>query len=235
MSDPHAQQPDEKPQAPQPAGQRRDRGKLSLGVLIGLAAVLGVVAGVTAVYVNTGVQDNVETAACALSEERHQAMLDAAQGEVAAFAVLDEPREAPDLAFNDGDGQPRTLAEWEGRAVLLNLWATWCAPCREEMPMLDNLQAEHGGEDFEVVAISIDTRESANPRGFLEEIAVDDLAFFHDPTAGVFNVLRREGLAFGMPTTLIIDEAGCLQGWLAGPAHWDHPDAVALIEAARRS
>ncbi|MEM1288564.1 MAG: TlpA disulfide reductase family protein [Pseudomonadota bacterium] len=208
--------------------------RVSIARLLGVAAVLGIGTGALALYVNGPPNGNVESASsCSISEERRLALDSAAQGEVAAFAVVDDARAVPEMQFADDSGAIRSISDWAGRTVLFNLWATWCAPCREEMPMLDNLQAEHGGEDFEVVAVSIDTRESANPQGFLQEISVDDLAFYQDDSAELFQVLRAEGLAFGMPTTLLIDDSGCLQGFLAGPAHWDHADAVALIEAAK--
>lgn len=203
-------------------------------VLLGLAALLGVIAGGLAVYVNSTAPDNEETAgACTLTGERRAGLNRAAVGEVAAFAVVNDARTAPAMAFLDAQGGQRSMEEWLGRTVLFNLWATWCGPCREEMPALDALQTQMGDETFEVVAVSIDTRQSADPQGFLQEIGVEGLAFYQDRTAGLFNTLRSEGLAFGMPTTLLIDEDGCLLGFLAGPAHWDSADARALIEAAR--
>ena len=222
-------------EASRPNERKMSFGKVSLGVLLGLAAILGIGAGGLAVYVNTTTTDNVETASCSLSQDRLAALNAAARGEVAAFAVVDEGRSVPNLTFHDDSGTLRNISDWRGKTVLFNLWATWCAPCREEMPMLDNLQAQHGSETFEVVAVSIDTRASADPRGFLAEIEVSALDFYQDDTADLFQTLRAEGLAFGMPTTLLIDDQGCLQGFLAGPAHWDHPDAVALIEAAMGS
>ena len=222
--------PDANPPAPPRPG-----GKMRLAVLLSLAAVLGIASGGLAVYLNNAGPDNEETAsACPFSSERHAALQAAAQGEVAAFAVLDEPRPTPLLAFNDEAGNARTMEDWLGQTVLFNLWATWCAPCREEMPALDRLQTAEGDDGFEVVAVSIDTNASADPQGFLEEIEVQSLDFYQDDTADLFQTLRAEGLAFGMPTTLLIDDAGCLLGFLAGPAHWDSQDAVALMEAARR-
>lgn len=218
---------------PEPTGTRPNAGRRSLILLLGLAALLGIISGGLAVYVNNAGPDNVETAACTISDERRAALDAAATGEVAAFAVVDDPRPVPMMAFNDSDGAGRTIEDWRGQTVLFNLWATWCAPCREEMPALDRLQAELGGEDFEVVAVSIDTRESADPQGFLEEINVEALAFYHDNSADLFQDLRSEALAFGMPTTLLIDDENCLLGFLAGPAHWDSPDALALMAAAR--
>lgn len=210
----------------------KTRGSLRLATLLLVAAILGVTSGGIAVYLNNEGAANLETAnACTMSDERRAALDAAAQGEVAAFAVVDDARPAPMMAFLDGDGSPRTMEDWVGKTVLFNLWATWCAPCREEMPALDTLQANMGGRSFEVVAVNIDTRDSADPQGFLEEINVQALAFYQDASADLFQDLRAEGLAFGMPTTLLIDEDGCLQGFLAGAAHWDSADAVALVRA----
>ncbi len=206
---------------------------MRLTMLLLVAAILGVTSGGIAVYLNNASPANDETAsACTISQERRAALNAAAQGQVAAFAVVDDARPAPMMAFLDGEGLPRTIEDWRGRTVLFNLWATWCAPCREEMPALDTLQANMGGRSFEVVAVNIDTRESADPAGFLDEINVQALAFYQDSSADLFQDLRAEGLAFGMPTTLLIDSDGCLQGFLAGAAHWDSADAVALIQAA---
>lgn len=221
------------PQDPQPEHPQQDRGNTRVTALLIGAALLGIAAGGLAVYINNSAPANDETAAsCAFSQERQAALDAAAQGEVAAFAVADEGRPAPEISFQDESGATRTLADWRGSRVLFNLWATWCAPCREEMPALDSLQANLGGEDFEVVAVNIDTRESADPQGFLDEVEVEALAFYQDSSADLFQDLRAEGLAFGMPTTLLIDEEGCLQGFLAGAAHWDSADAVALMDAA---
>lgn len=207
---------------------------MRLTMLLLVAAILGVTSGGIAVYLNNASPANDETAsACTISQERRAALNAAAQGQVAAFAVVDDARPAPMMAFLDGEGRSRTIEDWRGRTVLFNLWATWCAPCREEMPALDTLQANMGGRSFEVVAVNIDTRESADPAGFLDEINVQALAFYQDSSADLFQDLRAEGLAFGMPTTLLIDSDGCLQGFLAGAAHWDSADAVALVQAAK--
>jgi thiol-disulfide isomerase/thioredoxin len=125
-----------------------------------------------------------------------------------------------------------TLADMRGRAVLLNLWATWCAPCRKEMPALDELQAAFGGPEFEVAAINIDTRNLEKPRAWLAEHNIAKLAYYADPEAKVFQDLKRVGQAVGMPTTLLIDAKGCQLGVLHGPAEWASPDAKKLIAAA---
>jgi thiol-disulfide isomerase/thioredoxin len=138
----------------------------------------------------------------------------------------------PDLTFLDPGGKPITLADLRGRTLLLNLWATWCVPCRTEMPTLDALQAKLGGPDFAVVAVNIDTRDPSKPKQFLKEIGVQKLAYYADPTAKSFQDLKAVGRAFGMPTTLLIDRQGCEIGTIAGPAEWASDDAVKLIEAA---
>jgi thiol-disulfide isomerase/thioredoxin len=151
---------------------------------------------------------------------------------VAAVAVATKPLQLPKLVFHDGEGRERTLADWRGRSVLFNLWATWCVPCRKEMPALDALQGKLGGEKFEVVAVNIDTRNLDKPRAWLQEVGITRLGYFADPSAKVFQDLKAIGKAFGMPTTLLIDPQGCELGTLAGPAEWASEDAVRLIEAA---
>jgi thiol-disulfide isomerase/thioredoxin len=158
-----------------------------------------------------------------------------AKGEIAALQVADRPRPATPLAFQNAKGEPVTLETFRGRAIVLNLWATWCAPCRKEMPALEELQARLGGADFEVVAVNIDTRNFEKPKQFLAEIKVEKLGYFADPSAKIFQDLKVAGRAFGMPTTLVIDKDGCELAWLAGPAEWASPDALAFVsEAIRR-
>jgi len=155
-----------------------------------------------------------------------------ARGEVAAVGIASKPKLLPELAFMDANGKPRTLADFRGRTVLLNLWATWCVPCRKEMPALDALQAKLGDETFEVVAVNIDTRNLDKPKAWLEEAGVRKLGYYADSSAKVFQDLKAAGKAFGMPTTLLIDRQGCELGVLAGPAEWASEDAVKLISAA---
>jgi thiol-disulfide isomerase/thioredoxin len=155
-----------------------------------------------------------------------------ATGEVAALKVARLPEPAPTLAFQDANGHRITLADFRGRTVLLNLWATWCEPCRREMPALDQLQAVLGSPRFEVVAINIDTRNLQKPKAWLAETGVTRLAYYSDPEAKVFQDLRQAGQAEGMPTTLLVDSQGCRLATMAGPADWSSPEGRALIEAA---
>jgi thiol-disulfide isomerase/thioredoxin len=138
-----------------------------------------------------------------------------------------EPQPAPELSFFDADGNELSLADFRGKVVVLNLWATWCAPCRREMPGLDRLQAEHGGADLHVLPLSLDRGEIGQIREFYDEVGVQELEIYHDPTAAAGRVLRAPGL----PTTLVIDREGREVGRVLGPAEWDSDEAVALLKA----
>jgi thiol-disulfide isomerase/thioredoxin len=201
-------------------------------VLIGLAALAGAVAGVyvsIAVFSKKGPSIAAECAATPAIAARVGPL---AKGEVAAFRTANEPELLADLAFQEPDGKQTSLAAFAGRTVLVNLWATWCVPCRAEMPALDKLEAALGGEVFKVVAINIDLGQPERARAFLAEIGVSRLDFYSDPTTQVFSALKKRGLAFGLPVTLLVDGKGCRIGSVEGPAAWDSDDARALIGAA---
>ncbi|HET9716097.1 MAG TPA: TlpA disulfide reductase family protein [Pseudolabrys sp.] len=193
------------------------------GVVVGLAGVYGI-ASLTR---NAG-----GDAACEPAVRLAQKIAPLARGEVAAVNVAKTALRVPELAFQDAAGNPVSLRNWHGRTVLLNLWATWCVPCRTEMPALEALQQRLGGPNFEVVAINIDTRDPNKPKTWLEEVGVQSLAYYADPTARVFQDLKAVGRAFGMPTTLLVDPQGCEIGTIAGPAEWASDDAIKLISAA---
>jgi thiol-disulfide isomerase/thioredoxin len=147
---------------------------------------------------------------------------------MAAFVARKAPLDLPDVVFEGPDGAPMSLADLKGKVVLLNIWATWCVPCREEMPQLNALQAGLGGGDFEVVAINIDKGGVDKAKAFLEETGATDLAFYADPSAKLFAKLK----AVGMPTTLLLNAQGQEIGRLVGPADWASPEAKKLIETA---
>ena len=200
--------------------------------MIALGAVAGMVTGLAAVYGIGATQRNPAEAACRPAAELAKRLAPLARGEVAAVGIASEPKPLPELAFTDANGKTRTLADFRGRTVLLNLWATWCVPCRKEMPALDALQAKLGDETFEVVAVNIDTRNLDKPKAWLEEAGVRKLGYYADSSAKVFQDLKAVGKAFGMPTTLLIDRQGCELGALAGPAEWASEDAIRLVSAA---
>ncbi|MCB1481378.1 MAG: TlpA family protein disulfide reductase [Rhodobiaceae bacterium] len=184
------------------------------------------------IYAMTSGNGNLGEQNCATSAAKLAAVSDRATGEVAALLVPDKPTALPPLTFIRDDGAETTLADFKGRTVLLNLWATWCVPCRKEMPALDRLQSTLGGEGFEVVAVNVDTRNPEKARAFLEEVGVTELAYYADNSMKIFRDLKTVGRAFGMPTTVLIDESGCELGTMAGPAEWDSRDALELIRAA---
>lgn len=138
------------------------------------------------------------------------------------------PKGVPALRFNDGNGIPVSLDDVRGKVVLLNIWATWCAPCREEMPALDRLQAALGGQDFEVIALSIDAGDEGlvAVKRFYAEVDVVNLRVYHDPSAKAGFQLGT----VGVPTTLLLDREGRELGRMSGAAEWDSPAAIALIE-----
>lgn len=151
-----------------------------------------------------------------------------AAGKLAAFVVKPERKPIADVEFVDEQGKVRTLSEWRGRVVLLNLWATWCAPCRKEMPHLAELQKLLGGDEFEVIALSVDRKGATASAKFLIDIDATALKLYVDPTAKVLGPLQ----AIGLPATFLIDRQGNEIGRLLGPADWSGPDALKLILTA---
>jgi thiol-disulfide isomerase/thioredoxin len=202
--------------------------------LVAVVAFAGLVAGLAGIYGMGGLARNAADAACEPARKTAKRLVPLSRGEVAALAVASEPKRLPELSFRDNGGRERALGEWRGRTVLFNLWATWCVPCRKEMPALDALQGRLGGPGFEVVAVNIDTRDPEKPKKWLQEVGTRHLAYYADPAAKTFQDLKAVGKAFGMPTTLLIDAQGCELGVLAGPAEWASEDAVKLVEAALR-
>jgi len=202
---------------------------------LAVAAIVAILAVLAGVYGIEHLRSNPAAAACEPAVRIAARIAPLARGEVAAVAVAHTPFRVPDLSFKDAEGRERTLADWRGRTVLFNLWATWCVPCRREMPALDALQGGLGGKNFEVVAVNIDTRDAEKPLKFLKDAGVTHLAYYSDQSAKVFQDLKSAGKAFGMPTTLIIDRSGCEIGEMAGPAEWASADGVKLVSAASGS
>jgi thiol-disulfide isomerase/thioredoxin len=143
-----------------------------------------------------------------------------------AVPLHDTPQPLPTISFADERGNALTLDRWRGKVILLNVWATWCGPCRREMPTLDRLQATLGSERFEVVALSIDRAGVGVVRRFFDEIGVRHLGIFIDETMKASRDLR----IFGLPGTLLIGPDGRELGRLIGPAEWDTPEMVAFFE-----
>jgi thiol-disulfide isomerase/thioredoxin len=211
---------------PRPAATRRIPiaiGAVLIGAVIGFAGVYGIGG-----FTRNTTGDPACRPAVALSEK----LAPLAHGEVAALTMATTPLKLPDLAFDDANGQPKKLSDWRGRTVLVNLWATWCVPCRREMPALDALQTKLGGPNFQVVAVNIDTRDPDKPKNFLKDANLTKLDYFTDQKAKVFQDLKSVGRALGMPTSVLVDGQGCEIATIAGPAEWASDDAIKLIQAA---
>ena len=213
----------------------------AMAAVIGFAAVYGTMGGSDnaastknppAAMVNpqggapTGVAEAPMTpAAEALTET---AAADASN--LAAFVRKNPPEDVPPFSFVDATGAVKSLADFKGKTVLLNLWATWCAPCREEMPSLDKLQKELGSDTFEVVALAVDRGGADAASKFLKGINVANLKIYADPTTKSGNALR----VLGMPTTILINADGKEAGRISGPAEWDSDAAKQLIASVRK-
>jgi thiol-disulfide isomerase/thioredoxin len=137
------------------------------------------------------------------------------------------PKPAPALAFEDAAGNPLTLQDFRGKVVVLNLWATWCGPCRKEMPSLDRLQGEYGHDGLYVLPLSLDRGELSQIQTFYEETGIQNLKIYRDPKG----VASRALSALGLPTTVVLNRDGREVGRVVGPAEWDGDQAVTMLRA----
>lgn len=196
------------------------------------AGLAGAVAAIAAVYVIAGPNGNTaQGQSCQIELAAAEAAKPYATGEVAAFLPAQRPLGLSELIFKGPDDAAVTMADFQGKTVLLNLWATWCAPCRKEMPALDQLQADLGSEDFEVVAVNLDRGDAEKPKAFLTEIGVEKLGFYHDSSNRLLQDLRAKARATGLPTTILVGPSGCEVGTMYGPAEWASDEAKSLISA----
>ncbi len=202
------------------------------GLPVAIAVLAAAVAAGAVLYGMRGIGGKQAAAECRATKAVAERVDPYAHGEVAAFVPAKAPQPVPAIAFTGPDGAKQTLADFRGRTVLLNIWATWCIPCRQEMPALDRLQAELGGAAFQVVAVNVDQTGPDKPRRFLDQVGVKNLAFYADPSVDSFTTLMTAGKAVGLPTSLLIDGNGCEIGTLGGGAEWSSKDALALIKAA---
>src|SRR6202045_1485375 len=216
------------PELPSPLPAATRRIPLAIGTVL-----IGAVIGFAGVYGIGGLRRNASgDPACRPAVDLARKIAPLAHGEVAALTMASAPLRLPDLAFEDADGKPKKLSDWRGKTVLVNLWATWCVPCRKEMPALEGLQTRLQGPNFEVVAINIDTRDPEKPKNFLNDAHLTRLGYYSDQNAKVFQDLKAIGRALGMPTSVLVDGQGCEIATISGPADWDSDDALKLIKAA---
>jgi thiol-disulfide isomerase/thioredoxin len=137
-----------------------------------------------------------------------------------------QAKPVPDLHFADGEGHEKSLADFKGKVVLLNVWATWCGPCKVEMPTLDALQKQLGGDNFQVLALSVDRTGPDRPRAFLEKGGLTNIALYNDKTGESVDKVE----AVGLPVSLILDRQGHEVARLTGPAEWNSPESVKTIK-----
>jgi thiol-disulfide isomerase/thioredoxin len=206
------------------SANKTPRGPGFLTYIAGMA--LAAIAGfAVAEFVLTPAQPPAQVAERPTAASGHSAQAAQQDTGLDKLVVHSAPREVPAFSFIDRDGETRTLADWRGKLLLVNIWATWCAPCKEEMPALDRLEAKLGGEDFAVLPISVDRGGLQKPSGFLDEIGADNLPLLLDETARLNFKLE----VMGLPATLIIDEQGREIARMIGPAEWDAPEAIARL------
>ena len=209
--------------------QRSPRSAFAWAVPV--AAGVVIVAGSIAAWLMLG---NAGTAnECPVQAAAAQVIDAAAVGELAALNGTGEGRGYADLAFKDATGADRTVADFAGKALLVNFWASWCVPCREEMPALDAIATQYNSDRFMVLPINLDIGANGleKAQAFLDEGQFQNLPLYADNSFAAFERLKREAVAIGLPATLLLDPEGCELAVLQGPAEWHTPDGEAVIKA----
>jgi len=160
---------------------------------------------------------------------------DAATGQLAALNGTGTGRGYETMAFTDAGGKSLTLKDFAGKTLLVNFWASWCIPCRAEMPALDKLAAAENGDNFMVLPINLDLGSGGldKARKFLAEGGWKNLPLYADSTFVAFKQLQTDAVAIGLPSSLLLDKKGCEIGVLQGPAVWDSADGMRVIEALK--
>jgi len=201
----------------------------------GIFAALALASLALVLYVSKepGGKEAVVDPACLDTAKTAERLRPLVHGEIAALALAKQPQSLPEVRFAGPDGAAASLADFKGRTVLLNLWATWCIPCRLEMPALDRVQGKLGSKDFAVVAVNVDTARLDRPKAFFDETGVKNLMLYTDDKAEIVQSLKQVGKVLGLPTTMLVGKDGCELGTLAGSAQWDSQDALALLAATQ--
>ena len=209
-------------QSPRPGATSRVR----LWVILGLAGMA------LAIAAWVGLGNAGQANECPVQEEAATAIDTAARGELAGLNGTGEGRGYATMAFKDASGADMTIADFQGKALLVNFWASWCVPCREEMPALDALATKYNSYDFMVLPINLDIGEGGLEKAqeFLDENAFANLELYADNSFAAFERLKQQAVAVGLPVTLVLDKNGCELGVLQGPAEWQTPDGEAVVE-----
>lgn len=210
--------------APQPEKSPLPRLVLILGI-----AIMGV--GISAWVFLSNAEPRARE--CPAQTEAGQALDAAAVGELAALNGTGEGRGYRSLTFKNAEGMDTSVAAFSGKRLLVNFWASWCVPCREEMPALDAIAAKYNSDTFMVLPINLDMGADGldKARAFMEEGGFTHLPLYADNTFAAFERLKTEAVAVGLPVSLLLDESGCELAVLPGPAAWNHPDGEAVVEA----
>ena len=210
-----------------PAPQPKHRKSWQLPVAIGVAG-LGVA---IAAWFYLG--NAAEASSCPVQAMPAQVIDAAARGELAALNGTGEGRGYADMEFKDASGADTSIADFQGKALLVNFWASWCVPCREEMPALDAIATEYNSDRFMVLPINLDIGADGleKAQDFLDEGQFANLPLYADSTFAAFERLKREAVAVGLPATLLLDPDGCELAVLQGPAEWHSNDGKAVVEA----
>lgn len=209
--------------APRPGATSRVR----LWIILGLA---GLAVAITAWVVLGNAAGAKE---CPVQDEAAAVIGDAAVGELAALNGTGEGRGYATMAFKDAAGKDMTIADFKGKALLVNFWASWCVPCREEMPALDAIATKYNSDTFMVLPINLDIGGNGleKAQAFLKDNNFANLPLYADNTFAAFERLKTQAVAVGLPATLVLDQNGCELGVLQGPAEWNTPDGEAVIKA----
>ena len=168
---------------------------------------------------------------CPVQADRAAKIDAAAIGQLAAMNGTGQGRGYADLAFTDAAGKPMTIADFAGKKLLVNFWASWCVPCRAEMPELDALAAKYNSDTFMVLPVNTGETTAGKAASFLAENNWPNLPLYIDPKFAAIERLKTTAVSIGLPATILLDEKGCELAVLQGPASWNSPDGHNVIEA----
>lgn len=198
-------------------------------------AALVIAAVAIAITFWVGNAGGIKASDCVPQPEAAKKVDAAATGQLAALNGTGTGRGYADLNFTDKDGRPVKLSDFAGKFLLVNFWASWCIPCRAEMPALDKLAAEENGPDFMVLPINLDVGSNGldKARKFLGDGGWTHLPLYADSSFEAFKRLQTQAVAAGLPSSLLLDRKGCEIGVLQGPAVWDSPDGKNVIDALK--
>lgn len=200
---------------------------------LGLVTALGLAGAGVAIAAWFYLGNAAQATSCIAQPAAAQIIDAAATGQLAALNGTGEGRGYADMAFKDAAGADMTIADFKGKALLVNFWASWCVPCREEMPALDAVATEYNSERFMVLPINLDIGSGGQEKAqtFLDEGQFQNLPLYADSSFSAFERLKREAVAIGLPATLLLDAEGCELAVLQGPAEWHSRDGKAVVEA----